>query len=289
MDQDPDPQDYSNLTIPEVDDRIEEAAAYISVVEDLRPTDEHYFNACYLIWKKLVAIPPKERHRLLDELDPGSVRSLWKASLSRYILDPERSEELLHGFNVWDDFPETPGEMYAYAGLCERYVAPDMPPDPDPFRKSDALRIKPVLQPRPGSFRVPQEYFTQYFFLHPGTGELHGRCVLKMWNRMDMWWVPIYHQVHVGLTLTPLEADAGADAVFRYPRAGSWQLEKGDLPDARWPTPHLESWSPFSLDDQDYVRVIAPGVYVGCAYRQAVNAEDDTDQFIYFVLVRKYD
>jgi hypothetical protein len=49
--------------------------------------------------------------RILDELEPGAIFSLWRASIGRYVLDEARSQQLFEEFYIWDDFPSTPGEV----------------------------------------------------------------------------------------------------------------------------------------------------------------------------------
>ena len=66
-----------------------------------------------------------------------------------------------------------------------------------------------------------------------------------------------------------------------------WRLEKDDLPVSRWPEPDPNGWSPFSCSGKDYMRVIGPGVYVGCAYRCEKPGDYVETNFVYFILVRK--
>ena len=77
-----------------MEDRLDEASAMIVVVQDLRPTVASGsglpFNACAEVWRRVRRVPPWERHRLLAELEPGSIRGLWKASMARYVLDDAR-------------------------------------------------------------------------------------------------------------------------------------------------------------------------------------------------------
>jgi hypothetical protein len=51
------------------------------------------------------------RVRILDELEPGAIFSLWRASIGRYVLDEQRSQQLFDKFFIWDDFPSQPGEV----------------------------------------------------------------------------------------------------------------------------------------------------------------------------------
>lgn len=51
------------------------------------------------------------RVRILDELEPGAVFSLWKATVSKYVMAENRKEELYKDYFIWQDFPSTPGEV----------------------------------------------------------------------------------------------------------------------------------------------------------------------------------
>lgn len=56
-------------------------------------------------------VPPEARPRILDELDAGCIRALWKHSVSRYVLDDDRSAEIYSEHSVWDDLPALPGQV----------------------------------------------------------------------------------------------------------------------------------------------------------------------------------
>lgn len=51
------------------------------------------------------------RVRILDELEPGALYSLWKASVGQYVLDDTRKEHCFKDFIIWDDFPTQPGQV----------------------------------------------------------------------------------------------------------------------------------------------------------------------------------
>lgn len=55
----------------QVDDLVDAAADLISMIDELRPLDRSTFNAAYEIWHAIAAVPPSERGRLLDEIEPG--------------------------------------------------------------------------------------------------------------------------------------------------------------------------------------------------------------------------
>jgi hypothetical protein len=51
------------------------------------------------------------RVRILDELEPGALYSLWKASMGQYVLDDTRKAKCFESYIIWDDFPTQPGQV----------------------------------------------------------------------------------------------------------------------------------------------------------------------------------
>lgn len=51
------------------------------------------------------------RVRILDELEPGALYSLWKASMGQYVLDDTRKAQCFESYIIWDDFPTQPGQV----------------------------------------------------------------------------------------------------------------------------------------------------------------------------------
>lgn len=101
--------------------------------------------------------------------------------------------------------------------------------------------------------------------------------------------------MNIELELTPVESDAGADLTFVYPiqdlkqqKAGStWTLEKRDLPNRSWPAPRMTVVSPFSNSPRDFVRLVGPGVYVGCGYQADRKGAFCDEDFVYFLMIRQ--
>nr|BBC28447.1 hypothetical protein, homolog of Volvox carteri MT0045 [Yamagishiella unicocca] len=243
-----------------VDELIADAAGFICVLDELRPLDPAAYNPFYDVWTRIAKIPPAERHssgvaplpappRLLDELEPGSLRNLWKASMARYVLDERRSLELFSDTSVWDDYPGEPGQVFVYEGRCERYELDGAGATLQVDReRQEALQgppsaaSAPWLRPLPTSFEMPVTRFTQLFFVPPGDwsaraaaagwgggdgraepGEplppppVYSRVVLPFVGPLDRWWEAIYCRLQVELTLTPVSRDAGADLLLLYP------------------------------------------------------------------------
>ncbi|KAG2426371.1 hypothetical protein HYH02_014799 [Chlamydomonas schloesseri] len=328
----------------------------MSVMDELRPLNPSAYNAFYELWTRIAKIPPEERHRLLDELEPGSLRSVWKASMARYVLNEAASLELFSDASVWDDFPTRRGQIFEYEGRCERYElggSSSIAGVGGGVSFSSAVRGAPSsvrlevdsnrsaalgsaagssvwLRPAAGSFDVPVSRFKQLFFVPPpleeygteaaaGSGAgvtlptVYSKVALPLLGPVDRWWEPLYCRLHVELTLTPLQADAGADVLLLYPAdplcsgeeqrqtqpddveapAQPWHLvgRAWVPPGPYWPAPDPASYpaSPFSGSPRDYMRVVGPGVYVGCAYREGPSPGELRDEnFVYFMLVRRY-
>jgi hypothetical protein len=180
------------------------------------------------------------------------------------------------------------------------YKAPVNPFDVDRPLQRAQPRAVPWLRPAPGAVQFPQEAFKASFFVSPKTGRLHCHVAPKLRGPLYRAWLPCYSRVDVGLALTPLQADAGADLVMQYappqPRDAvanpgapgqAAVLGRDELPPGWWPAPKAGAWSPFSLGPRDYVRVAGPGLYVGCAYRSdAPGAQLLEEDFVYFAMAR---
>lgn len=221
----------------------------------------------------------------------------------RYALDEERAAEIYEGYQVWMDLPARPGEVFTYAGACERLDAASLAPlVPGAVPGLSPLSggrgggggvggAAPMLQAAPGAPRLPRRRFTQRFFRCARTGRLHSRVALGLAGPLEAFWAPIYNTVDVSLCLTPVEADAGADMTICYPWTDEGGrplgLEAGDLPSRLWPAPRKgPSWSPFSRSGRDYARLAGPGLIVGCAYGADDSGALTEDGFVYFAMAR---
>ena len=211
------------------------------------------------------------------------------------MLDEARAREIYGDYVVWEDLPAAPGEVLTYAGVCERLtpdlLSPALPGGPPGLGGPPRGGAAPLLQPAPGSWCLPQRKFTQRFVRCARTGKLHSRVALGLAGPFETFWAPIYNTVSVELTLTPVEADAGADIILSYPWTDEWSrpldLARGDLPAPLWPAPRRgAAWSPFSRSGRDYVRLAGPGLMVGCAYAEAEGGGLAEDEFVYFALAR---
>lgn len=214
----------------------------------------------------------------------------------RYVLDEERATQLYSDYAIWMDLPTAPGDIFTYTGVCEQLqlsLADPLQGGPPGLARAapGSPASAPLLQPAPGSWALPRRRFTQRFFVCGRSGKLHSRVALGLAGPFETFWAPIYNTVDVTLTLTPVEADAGADLVVCYPWADAGgrplDLTKRDLPSPLWPPPRGgASWSPFSRSGRDYVRVAGPGVLVGCAYGADEEGVLQEEGFVYFAMAR---
>ena len=236
---------YFSLTSDEIEDRIDEACAIMAIIQDLRavteetstsspspaqgPNPSRRFNPCVEIWKRIRLVPPWERHRLLEDLDKGSIKNLWKSTMSRYVLDQERAEDLSQGYSIFDDFPSQPGSVATYLGASEMFETGMAPVRF--FVEDDKRRVKgddengQVSKEEAASINrsawrslQPPSRFKLDFFVHPISGDVIGRFILPFIGSINKWWgAPCYVRVKLDLTLTPIQHDSGADFTFEYP------------------------------------------------------------------------
>lgn len=184
--------------------------------------------------------------------------------------------------------------MVTFAGRCEKFAyesAPAQSPAPSVASGVASGRLvatRPTLRPSPASTGIKSDAFVQRFFVDAASGALYSRLTLRTFAGLEAFWHACYCRVDVGLVATPLASDAGADLKFVYPTASTppLALAAGDLPRRLWPAPRRDGWSPFSLSAADYVRVVGPGVYVGCGYRCDRPGEFLEDNFVYFAIVK---
>jgi hypothetical protein len=246
---------YSSLTKDEIEDRIDEAAAMMAVIQDLRAATQEEdttqpqgslpghrrFNPSVEIWKRIRLIPPWARHQLLADLEQGSIQNLWKSAMSRYVLDDERAMNLAQGYSIFDDFPSTVDSVVEYMGVSEK--AEVGLPAVRFFAEEDKRKGRAEKKDKEGSredevgswLSEPPRSFRLSFFVHPATGDIVGRFILPLLGPIEKWWEPPYYlRVKLDLTLTPIpQRDAGADFTFEFPSLTSedlngWLIREGE-------------------------------------------------------------
>ena len=99
------------LTDAEALERVDSAAGLLSVLDDLRPLDRKTYSSSEEVWRAIADIPPPDRVRLLDALDAGGCRQMWRHTVGRYALSRERAEALFRGHTVWRDLPPLPADL----------------------------------------------------------------------------------------------------------------------------------------------------------------------------------
>jgi hypothetical protein len=93
------------LTDAEAEARVDAAAGLLSALDDLRPLDRASYSASEHVWGAIAEIPATDRVRLLDALDAGGCRQMWRHTVGRYALPRERAERAFRGYTVWRDLP----------------------------------------------------------------------------------------------------------------------------------------------------------------------------------------
>lgn len=63
------------------------------------------------------------------------------------------------------------------------------------------------------------------------------------------------------------------------------KMELADLPDSSWPRPRPHRY-PFNGSLVDYMRPIAPGMFVGCGWKEKPMSGLVGERFLTFILVR---
>jgi hypothetical protein len=99
------------LTDAEVEERVDSAAGLLSVLDDLRPLDRSAYSSSEQVWRAIADIPRTDRARLLDALEAGGCRQMWRHTVGRYALPRERAEALFRGYTVWRDLPPLPSYL----------------------------------------------------------------------------------------------------------------------------------------------------------------------------------
>ena len=94
---------------------MDDAAGMMVVMDELRPLNSAtlQYNKFVEVWRRIARVPPWHRHLLLEEIEPGACRSVWKASLGRYVLRDKEAAAVLRSHSVWRDLPEKRGELGA--------------------------------------------------------------------------------------------------------------------------------------------------------------------------------
>ncbi|CAD7696373.1 unnamed protein product [Ostreobium quekettii] len=219
----------------------------------LDAVDAPSFNLAAVLWETLSEVPLSERARLLDVLAARDIVKLWRIAGERYEA-AGRGKWGVPGHAVADDFPEEPGEVSTFDGKA-------------------ALAWFPW-------FGVDR--FKKCFFLD-SSYNLFGHLVVNRGPLGELLY-PTYFQASCDLATIPATGEV-ADIRLDYLPVNKLNL-KEELPIAGWRPPGDPRF-PFGGGLVDYMRVVAPGVYVGVGWKAPKKKRDLGRRFLYFVLVKR--
>lgn len=235
-----------------VEQRLNMVVNMVATAELLVPYDRSAVNLGLILWGAIRNIPHRHRQQLLSRLSSADIKRLWKAAGQRYSA-PRQQQAAAVGpdFSIWQDMPTEPGQLALFRGKAA------LP--------THALGISS---------------FSKAFFLHPGTEQLYGRVLLGKGPLGDALY-PLYFKASVGPSVVPTTQEL-CDMTLQYLPPDRLGLDREDLPRSAWPRPrpHLP---PFHEGFTDYLRAVAPGVYVGLGYR---TASTEVNEPLYFLMVQ---
>ncbi|KAL4447433.1 hypothetical protein ABPG75_004652 [Micractinium tetrahymenae] len=235
-----------------VEQRLSMVVNMVATAEMLVPYDRSAVNLGLILWGAIRNIPHKHRRELLSRLSSADIKRLWKAAGQRYSAPKQQAAAALGpDFSIWRDMPAAPGQLALFRGKA---ALPTHVPGISAFSKA--------------------------FFLHPQTEQLYGRVLLGKGPLGDLLY-PLYFKTSVGPSVVPTTQEL-CDMTLQYLPPDRLGLNRDDLPRSLWPAPrpHLP---PFHEGFTDYLRAVAPGVYVGLGYRTTAT---EVNEPLYFLMVQ---
>lgn len=235
-----------------MEQRLSMVVNMVATAELLVPYDRSAVNLGLILWGAIRNIPHRHRRQLLSRLSSADIKRLWKAAGQRYSAPRQQQAAALGSeYSIWRDMPAAPGDLALFSGKAA------LP--------THVLGISS---------------FSKAFFLHPQTEQLYGRVLLGKGPLGDALY-PLYFKASVGPSVVPTTQEL-CDMTLQYLPPDRLGLGAEELPRSSWPRPrrHLP---PFHDGFTDYVRAVAPGVYVGMGYR---TASTEVNEPLYFLMVQ---
>lgn len=246
------PQETS-ISRAQIDDLLTKTARLIRFSENLDPFEARSFNRATLIWDCLSEIPSESMLGLLDMLSARDIIKLWRIAGERYIAE-KQGRFALANYPIADDFPTQAGEVASFDGKA-------------------ALRL-PLLG---------LDRFKKCFFVDLASRELHGHLVVNKGPLGELLY-PVYFRASCDLTTIPATGEL-ADIALEYLPVSKLELWGDQLPVSSWRTPEDPRF-PFGGGLVDYLRLVAPGVYVGVGWKAPKKKRELGRRFLYFVIVK---
>ncbi|KAI7838681.1 hypothetical protein COHA_007483 [Chlorella ohadii] len=223
----------------------------VATAELLVPYDRSAVNLGLILWGAIRNIPHKDRRQLLSLLNSGDIKRLWKVAGQRYTAPKQQAAAAVGpDYSLWHDLPTSISQLSHFRGKAA------LP--------THALGISS---------------FGKAFFLHPDTEELYGRVLLGKGPLGDLLY-PLYFKANVGTFVVPTTQEP-CDMMLQYLPPDQLGLSKDDLPRSLWPAPRPQL-PPFHEGFTDYIRAVAPGVFVGLGYRTRAT---EVNEPLYFLMV----
>ncbi|KAI3429313.1 hypothetical protein D9Q98_005408 [Chlorella vulgaris] len=237
-----------------VEQRLRMVQNMVTTAELLVPYDRSAVNLGLIIWGAIRSIPAKDRMQLLSRLTAADITRLWKIAGQRYTAPKQQVAAAIGAeYSLWKDLPAASTEVSTFRGKAALPM--------------DALGLV--------------SSFSKAFFLQPEGDQLYGRVLLGKTPLGDVLY-PLYFKASVGPGVVPTTQEL-CDVTLRYLPPQQLGLSRDDLPRSGWPQPraHLP---PFHDGFTDYLRAVAPGVYVGLGYR---TASTEFNAPLYFLMVHE--
>jgi len=245
------------LSAAEREERLAQTLALIGTYNKLAPFDKSAYNPAIMLWQCLKKLPTEDKLKLLDRLDFRDIRKIW--FISQKLAEAKQDQlaaSMGPDYSIWDEFPEDPGEVKVFEGKAS--------------------------VPFAGGLRLDR--FQKAFFLHPKTFSLMGRVLLGRGILGDILY-PLYFTGDVERILIPSTGEV-ADVSLDYLEPENMPLTREDIPRSAWPTPGKHRF-PFDGGLVDYMRPVGPGVFVGCGWKETLDAGMIGEQFLTFLMVAK--
>ena len=125
--------------------------------------------------------------------------------------------------------------------------------------------------------------FKKCFFFEPPCQQLHGHLALNK-GLLGEFLYPVYFKASCDLTTITATGEL-ADISLEYLPVEKLKLPGDHLPVSSW-RPPKDPRFPFGGGLVDYLRLVAPGVYVGVGWKPPKKKRELGRRFLYFLLVK---
>eukprot|EP01024_Parvocaulis_polyphysoides_P011699 TRINITY_DN1410_c0_g1_i8.p3 TRINITY_DN1410_c0_g1~~TRINITY_DN1410_c0_g1_i8.p3 ORF type:complete len:295 (-),score=17.82 TRINITY_DN1410_c0_g1_i8:1023-1907(-) len=216
--------------------RLQKALVIIRMAEQLNPAEVTY-NAGLQVWKLLRGLSVEHKLELLNGVNSQDIRNLWKIAGTKYAASKEQIAACIGSkWKLEHEFPKRGMEVFVHEGKAA---------------------IPNIL----GLNRYQKHFFRS------DDGSIFGRVKMQSYVSpiADIVY-PLYYQTELGPKQLPATGQM-TDLQFNFFKPSELDIHDDDIP-LHWPKPRRPVY-PFEGDLTDYVRVVAPGVYVTWGWKKA--------------------